>query len=54
MWNGHIWDIVILGHNDLQKQGIRIGHVNNQNYVQIPHSVFAGMLRYKLEEKGTA
>ena len=47
-------DIVILGHNDLQKQGIRIGHVNNQNFVQIPHSVFVGMLRYKLEEKGIA
>ena len=47
-------DIVVLGHNDYQKQGLKIGHVNNQNYVQIPYSVFAGMLRYKLEEKGIA
>ena len=47
-------DVVILGHNEYQKQGIRNGHVNNQNFVQIPYSVFAGMLRYKLAEKGIA
>ena len=47
-------DVVILGHNVFQKQGIRNGHVNNQNFVQIPYSVFAGMLRYKLAEKGIA
>ena len=48
----HEADAVILGHNKFQKQSIRTGHVNNQNIVQIPHNVFAGMLRYKLEEKG--
>ena len=47
-------DVVILGHNIFQKQKISTGHVNNQTFVQIPHSVFAGMLRYKLEEKGIA
>lgn len=47
-------DAVILGHNVFQKQCISNGHVNNQNFVQIPYSVFAGMLRYKLEEKGIA
>ena len=47
-------DVVILGHNNFQKQGISNGHVNNQNFVQIPYGVFAGMLRYKLEEKGIA
>ena len=45
-------DAVILGHNEFQKQNISNGHVNNQNFVQIPYCVFAGMLRYKLEEKG--
>ena len=48
----HEADVVILGHNRFQKQRIRTGHVNNQNIVQIPHNVFAGMLRYKLEEEG--
>ena len=47
-------EVIVLGHNRFQKQGIRNGHVNNQNFVQIPYSVFAGMLRYKLEEKGIA
>jgi len=47
-------DIVILGHNIFQKQGICLGDENNQNFVQIPFSVFAGMLRYKLEERGIA
>ena len=48
----HEADVVILGHNRFQKQRIRTGHVNNQNIVQIPQDVFAGMLRYKLEEEG--
>jgi len=47
-------DAVVLGHNVFQKQGITNGHVNNQNFVQIPFSVFAGMLKYKLEERGIA
>ena len=47
-------DVIVLGHNVFQKQGIETGHVNNQNFVQIPYAVFAGMLKYKLEEKGIA
>ena len=47
-------DVVVFGHNVFQKQGIKTGRVNNQTFVQIPYSVFAGMLRYKLEEKGIA
>ena len=47
-------DLVILGHNTFQKQEISLGHVSNQNFVQIPYSVFADMLRYKLEERGIA
>ena len=44
----------MLGHNVFQKQRINMGHENNQNFVQIPFQVFAGMLRYKLNEKGIA
>ena len=47
-------DLVVMGHNVFQKQGIDLGHVNNQKFVQIPFGVFAGMLGYKLEEKGIA
>jgi len=45
-------DVVVMGHNVSQKQGIHIGHVNNQNFVQIPMAVLAGMLRYKLAANG--
>ncbi|WP_024865581.1 RNA-guided endonuclease InsQ/TnpB family protein [Butyrivibrio sp. FCS014] len=45
-------DIVVMGHNTYQKQEIGIGHVNNQNFVQIPMLIFADMLRYKLAEYG--
>jgi len=48
----HQVDAVIIGHNRFQKQQIQTGHVNNQNIVQIPQDVFAGMLRYKLKEAG--
>lgn len=47
-------DVVILGHNVFQKQRISLGDENNQNFVQIPFQVFAGMLRYKLRENGIA
>ena len=46
--------LVVLGHNVFQKQRIHMGHENNQNFVQIPFQVFAGMLKYKLYEKGIA
>ncbi len=49
--NNHV-DIVVMGHNTYQKQEIGIGHVNNQNFVQIPMLIFADMLRYKLAEYG--
>ena len=45
-------DVVVMGHNTYQKQEIGIGHVNNQNFVQIPMLIFADMLRYKLAEYG--
>ena len=45
-------DVVVMGHNTYQKREIGIGHVNNQNFVQIPMLIFADMLRYKLAEYG--
>ena len=48
----HHVDVVIMGHNVFQKQEIDIGHVNNQNFVQIPMTIFAGMLEYKLAAYG--
>lgn len=43
---------VIVGHNKGWKQDTNIGKVNNQNFVQIPHSTFIKMLRYKCQQKG--
>ncbi|WP_051638579.1 RNA-guided endonuclease InsQ/TnpB family protein [Butyrivibrio sp. NC2002] len=45
-------DVVVMGHNVFQKQEAGMGHINNQNFVQIPMLIFADMLRYKLAEYG--
>ncbi len=45
-------DVVVMGHNVFQKQEADMGHMNNQNFVQIPMLIFADMLRYKLAEYG--
>ena len=39
--------LLIVGKNKGWKQDTNIGTVNNQNFVQIPHSRFIEMLRYK-------
>lgn len=43
---------VVIGHNKEWKQDINIGKSNNQKFVQIPHSVFINMLKYKCELEG--
>ena len=43
---------LIVGHNDNWKQDINIGKVNNQSFVQLPHSKFIELLRYKCEIEG--
>ena len=43
---------VVIGHNKEWKQDINIGKSNNQKFVQIPHSVFISMLKYKCELEG--
>ena len=45
-------DFVVMGHNVFQKQEADMGHISNQNFVQIPMLIFADMLRYKLAEYG--
>ena len=45
-------DVVVMGHNVFQKQEAGMGHISNQNFVQIPMLIFADMLRYKLAEYG--
>ena len=45
-------DVVVMGHNVFQKQEAQMGHISNQNFVQIPIMIFADMLRYKLAEYG--
>ena len=43
---------VVIGLNKDWKQEINIGSVNNQNFVNIPHSKLINLIRYKLEEIG--
>ena len=45
-------NIVVVGHNKLQKQNINIGRVNNQNFVQIPTTMLISQLQYKLNKLG--
>ena len=43
---------VVIGYNKEWKQGINIGRVNNQNFVQIPYYKLLNMLTYKCEIEG--
>lgn len=43
---------LVVGKNDGWKQESNIGKPNNQNFVNIPHSRFVDMLRYKCERAG--
>lgn len=43
---------LVVGNNKEWKQEINIGKVNNQNFVQIPHSKFINMLKYKAKLEG--
>ena len=48
----HDINIVVIGHNKLQKQKIDIGKINNQNFVQIPTTMLINQLQYKLNRLG--
>lgn len=43
---------IVIGVNKNWKQGCNIGHVNNQNFVQIPLATLRSMLRCKAEQEG--
>lgn len=43
---------IVIGVNKNWKQGCNIGHVNNQNFVQIPLAALRSMLRCKAEQEG--
>lgn len=45
-------DTIVIGKNEGWKQKISIGSVNNQNFVQIPYTVFINKLKYKCEDRG--
>ena len=45
-------DTIVLGDNKLWKQDVHIGSVNNQNFVQIPHSLLKSMIKYLAEYHG--
>lgn len=45
-------DTLVVGHNPQWKQDINIGDRNNQNFVQVPHSRFVQMVRYKCQMLG--
>ena len=38
---------IVIGHNNDWKQEVNLGNKNNQNFVQLPHSRFIEMVRYK-------
>jgi len=43
---------LVVGYNEQWKQGVNIGRVNNQNFVQIPYFKVIQMLTYKCEKHG--
>jgi IS605 OrfB family transposase len=45
-------DTLVVGHNLQWKQDINIGDRNNQNFVQVPHTRFVEMVRYKCRMEG--
>lgn len=47
-------DTIVIGKNAHWKQDIHIGRKNNQNFVQIPHSLLIQLITYKAEAQGMA
>jgi putative transposase len=43
---------LVIGHNDYQKQSLKLGKKNNQQFVNIPHNRLIEMLTYKAQLKG--
>ena len=45
-------DTIVIGKNDGWKTNSNMGHVNNQNFVQIPYEMFIEQLAYKANRHG--
>lgn len=45
-------DTIIIGYNDGWKQGIQIGKINNQNFVNMPFLTLLRKIEYKAEDAG--
>ena len=45
-------DTIVLGVNKYWKQEVNMGHVNNQNFVQIPFAYLRSIISYKASEHG--
>ena len=45
-------DTIVIGKNDHWKQEINLGKKNNQNFVQIPHSLLIELITYKANAEG--
>ena len=43
---------IVIGHNKNWKQDINIGKVNNQKFVNIPHSILISQIQYKCYKSG--
>jgi IS605 OrfB family transposase len=43
---------LVIGYNPNWKQRVRLGRVNNQKFVSIPHAMLVDMLTYKAELAG--
>lgn len=43
---------IIIGKNDNWKRESSMGKINNQNFIQIPHSILIEKIKYKAEEYG--
>lgn len=48
----HDIDTIVIGYNKEWKHEIKLGKVNNQNFVGIPYYQFINVLQYKCEEEG--
>ena len=47
-------DTIVIGRNDNWKQKINLGKRNNQNFVQVPHSLLIEFIHYKANAEGIA
>ena len=47
-------DTIVIGKNDGWKQEIELGKRNNQNFIQIPHSMLINQIIYKANAEGIA